>query len=106
GLALLTDPAAITPEVIALAGGAARASSVRLRAAAVLLGFGLAVGLGLAASSRPAAKETAAGPVVAEGGRLITDRHGDPLPSGALVRLGTLRLRHGAAVNGLAFSPT
>lgn len=38
-------------------------------------------------------------------GAAQTDRHGDPLPAGAIGRLGTTRLRHGASVWDMAFLP-
>ena len=34
-----------------------------------------------------------------------TDQNGDPLPDGALARMGSLRWRHGTAVSYLAFTP-
>ncbi|MBY0528318.1 MAG: sigma-70 family RNA polymerase sigma factor [Gemmataceae bacterium] len=34
-----------------------------------------------------------------------TDAHGDPLPAGALARMGTLRWRHGNAVTFVGFAP-
>jgi hypothetical protein len=34
-----------------------------------------------------------------------TDALGDPLPPGALLRIGTTRLRHQGVVSGVTFSP-
>jgi RNA polymerase sigma factor (sigma-70 family) len=47
-------------------------------------------------------------PAAAQGGKPRADPvdfHGDPLPPGALARLGTVRLRHGGAIGAAAFSP-
>ena len=38
-------------------------------------------------------------------GKATADRHGDALPAGALARLGTTRMRHGAEVTFVAFGP-
>ncbi|VTR95269.1 wd-40 repeat protein : Uncultured bacterium genome assembly Metasoil_fosmids_resub OS=uncultured bacterium PE=4 SV=1: WD40: WD40: WD40 [Gemmata massiliana] len=43
-------------------------------------------------------------PVIAHSGPPKLDRHGDPLPVGAVARFGTVRLRHGAEVSALAFT--
>jgi WD40 repeat protein len=37
--------------------------------------------------------------------RAADDLNGDPLPSGAVARLGTVRLRHASYVNAIAYSP-
>src|SRR4051812_19491215 len=39
------------------------------------------------------------------GGQARLDRYGDPLPTGALARLGSLRWRHAGVASVVAFSP-
>lgn len=44
-------------------------------------------------------------PVLTHPGPPKLDRHGDPLPAGAVTRYGTVRLRHGAEVRAMSFTP-
>jgi WD40 repeat protein len=67
-----------------------------LKRAAVVLGSTI-----LAAAPGPAAPPARTVPPVGP----AADAHGDPLPAGALRRLGTVRLRHGSPVQALAFAP-
>jgi WD40 repeat protein len=57
--------------------------------------------LGRSAAADPPPTDTSEAPP----GSAPTGRHGDTLPPGAVARLGTLRLRHGDTVFGVAFSP-
>src|SRR5262245_30391380 len=64
------------------------------RLLSLLLTAGLVAATALPALSRP-------GPP----SRRRTDPHGDPLPAGAVARLGTVRWRAGEEIAALAFSP-
>lgn len=59
-----------------------------------------AVGSPPGLSSRPAGQ-----PMPSKHGASRADIHGDPLPSGAAARMGSLRFNHGSLVSSVAFSP-
>lgn len=52
-----------------------------------------------------AAHERIADRLAAQDKKLLTDRHGDPLPEGATARLGTVRYRHASQVTAVLYSP-
>jgi WD40 repeat protein len=61
--------------------------------------------LAWAAGALPAAQPAAGDPAPPKGEQARTDQHGDPLPAGAIARLGTVRLRECHTVIALALSP-
>jgi WD40 repeat protein len=96
-----------TPEVSALAA----APALKLKAAGFALFVLIATGLGASLPllrtpepETPAAALSAAPPTQAKD-EPRRDRYGDPLPPGALARIGTVRFRDGGAIFTLAYSP-
>jgi len=85
----------------------------RLRVVLALMRLLALAGAGVLAASRPSAREPRPGEEKAvrqeapRGGEPAprTDRHGDPLPQGAVARLGTWRMRHRGPVSCLVLSP-
>jgi RNA polymerase sigma factor (sigma-70 family) len=100
----------MAPRVAALVnGGAGGLLLAKFNVGVLLVVMALAVGAGLVA--RQAVDAKPAGPAEPERTQPATegaprsDRLGDPLPSGAVARLGTHRLRHPGTVEAVAFSP-
>jgi WD40 repeat protein len=97
---------AAEPPAVALAEGALRAmrpAKLRRTLVALTALAGLAAGAGLLA--RPTPTDPPPAPPAAEGPAVAADRFGDPLPEGAVARLGTQRFRHEWWVGAGALSP-
>lgn len=95
--------AAISAEVLALARAAMPASKVKALTLLVL-GLGL-VALGAGALQAPPEEKPPSPPRVQIERPARTDLYGDPLPEGAVARLGTLRFNHGQGLDNVLFSP-
>jgi RNA polymerase sigma factor (sigma-70 family) len=96
---------AAPPAIAALLPGTGRAA--RVIAVLVLLAgiAGLGAGVnGRRAEAEPPAAEAAQPPAAAPA-RPGMDAQGDPLPEGALLRVGTVRFRHGKSIEAGALSP-
>jgi WD40 repeat protein len=101
------------PAIVALAEAAIpamTAAKYKIAAVLMLLVMGTAGALGHVLHAKPQATPTLPAKAVAESKKpqspqVRTDRHGDPLPDGAIARLGTVRWRHGVFVHALAYSP-
>src|SRR5437870_2093292 len=91
---------------------------VKIATALLAVSCLVTAGLGLAQEA-PAAKQPAPPPAKskekeqpnnprpqpAEEKKVFTDRYGDPMPTGAIARFGSTRLRHGFTTWAVAFSP-
>ena len=106
------SPSLVSARIAALAEGVTQAMtwSKRTIGAMLLLTASLAVG-GLVIGHRAPQSQAAAVSRLPEAGpspsgeKKRTDLWGDPLPRGALARLGATRLHHDADVSAVAFSP-
>jgi RNA polymerase sigma factor (sigma-70 family) len=72
--------------------------------AAVGIGIGIAVPIAADPLDR-VAKPVAPSPVAVAQSAPAVDLYGDPLPEGAIARLGTVRFRHGGQLQSIAYSP-
>ena len=105
---------AATPTIAALVDGTARVVGVKAKLAILVLLAGIIGGtLGLASSEQPEPVEQQAKSEAQQNVALQKvdvpkpgiDSHGDPLPEGAVARLGTVRWRRNGGYACLAFSP-
>jgi hypothetical protein len=105
----LTNP--VPAAISALADGMLPALKLKIIRMGLILATAIGLGAGLSLRSDPEPQTppilsaTASEDVAQAKNEPRRDRYGDPLPLGAVARLGTLRFRVDAAIQGLAFAP-
>jgi RNA polymerase sigma factor (sigma-70 family) len=108
---VLPGPAALLAERVIAAASALKVKFALLFAlsmmviAAGTVGFALDGSVPRQPEAPKGARQRADGTQTQAESRQHRDRYGDPLPAGALARLGSTRLRHGFFTLALAFSP-
>jgi RNA polymerase sigma factor (sigma-70 family) len=108
GCAAVDGTGVLPPAVAALAAGVHRQMALA-RLVPIAAGLGVALTAGMIALARPGptpptVPPVASGTALAPPRRPAVDALGEPLPAGAIARLGTARLRHGGELYALAFT--
>jgi RNA polymerase sigma factor (sigma-70 family) len=112
----LTGQTSVAPKVAALAQAvlaSTGAGTLKVGVAVLLLAGVLGAGLGMAAlqtdekapPTQPAAGAKPDDTKKSDEKKPGVDAHGDPLPEGAIIRLGTVRFNHGTDLSQLLFTP-
>jgi RNA polymerase sigma factor (sigma-70 family) len=106
GEAISANVATLTEEGIKAIGATKAKAALALVLLAGMAAAVSAFGYNLVSVGEPTQEDAkaAVSKSVRDGQKPRADLHGDPLPVGALARLGTTRFRHGHNVKGIAFS--
>jgi RNA polymerase sigma factor (sigma-70 family) len=106
--AVLSTPAPAAAALAEIGVSGVTMGKCKLLLVALLLAAGTAGAVSWLPGAKPTDPPAAAAPkeaTTAKAAPVRVDRHGDPLPDGAVARLGTVRWRHGYGIGKLVYSP-